>query len=47
MQVKPLKYKNMTAGLDDSNLHKWNGMNFPGKREKYVKTGRFCYAFLP
>jgi len=31
MQVKPLKYKNMTAGLDDSNLHKGNGMNNAGK----------------
>jgi len=30
MQVKPLKYKNMTSGLDDSNLHKGNGMNFTG-----------------
>jgi len=30
MQVKPLKYKNMTAGLDDLNLHKGNGMNNAG-----------------
>jgi len=27
---KPLKYKNMTAGLDDSNLHKGNSMNNAG-----------------
>jgi len=31
MQVKPLEYKNMTAGLDDSNLHKENSMNNAGK----------------
>ncbi len=34
----------MTAGLDDSNLHKGNGMNFPG----YVDANNFsaikhCY----
>jgi len=31
MQVKPLKYENMTAGFDDSNLHKENSMNNAGK----------------